>query len=115
MTEKELIDLLEVHDELLVRWADGHLTFPEFLAQYDNFSHVYALDGHEADSSELILLEKHHQRVAVHLEVSELLSRLCSEEDWGNPSYRTGGRAPPAQVMAELKDFVAKTFKSEAS
>jgi len=56
VTEEELVDALNHHDELVRRCVSGRLSFEEFIAEYGSFGDLYALDGHESNPVELRLL-----------------------------------------------------------
>jgi hypothetical protein len=105
--EDDLLETLEQHDALLVQCASGVIGFQEFLSSYADFPLVYALDGHESDSEERTLLERHAARVHVHLDFAdEILFHLCSEDDQDKKDYIQAGRFGSKGAMPRIRDFV---------
>ena len=108
MTENDLIELLDHHDTLVMRYVDGHITGDVFLAEYGGFVERYALDGHEADQSELALFSRYESRIAPHQEISKALGPVCSEKDWLNPLYRQARRYPVSEMRHRLLPILAR-------
>ena len=103
-SEADLLNELSVHDELVRRCASGQLSFDVFCEQYHDFYAFYALDGHESDAEERLLLEKYASRIDPHRIVAEeILGRVCSDADAELESYREAGRFGSAEAVARLK------------
>ena len=105
--EQNLLETLDRHDALLTQCSQGEITFERFLVLYDNFPWKYALDGHESDQEERDLLLRHSRRVKIHLDLaSDILSRLCSEEDQDKIAYIEAGRFGSKGAMPRIQEFV---------
>jgi len=106
VTESELLRLFESHEALVARCVSGEIPLEEFLERYGNFPHAYALDGHEGDEKERVLLNRHAERIRFHFGLLETLSGLCSEHEARSAEYRKAGRFGPATGLARLRQFV---------
>ena len=103
-SEANLLEVLSAHDALVRRCALGHIEFREFVRLYSDFWWRYALDGHEADSTERRLLERHANRILLHRRIAEeVLSPLATESDATKQSYRHAGRMAPEDAFIRLK------------
>ena len=109
MTETELLRLLDDHDLLVQQCVAGSLPLDEFLREYDDFPYAYALDGHESDENEKVMLQRYAARISFHFGVMESLSELCSDEDAKNPLYIKAGRISPSVTLERLKLFAKET------
>ena len=109
MTESEIKALLDAHDGLVTACLDSSLSFAVFVSAYDGFPHSYALDGHEAvNVEERAILAMFRKRIAFHLRVAGVLSKVCSEEDNANSLYSEAGRFVPDVGLMRLRDLAAK-------
>jgi hypothetical protein len=112
-SEEELIEVLDRHDEFLRQCAEGDLPFWDFIQKYDNFYWTYALDGHESDAEEKVILRKHESRIKPHREVQEkILSLVCSDEDAEKEEYRRVGRISSKEAVRRIADVVIKYMKT---
>jgi len=105
MFHSEVDLLLEIskHDELVRRCVRGEVTFDEFCEKYNNFYAFYALDGHESDTAERALLERHEDRVRPHRIIAlEILGQVCSEQDALLEAYKQAGRFGSVEAVARL-------------
>lgn len=107
-SENELIEILGCYDELLRACARGNLQFWDFDKKYGNFFWAYALDGHESDVEEKILLRKYHTRIEPHRIVQEeILSLVCSDEDSKKEQYQQAGRISSEEAVRRIARVVA--------
>ena len=107
-SENEMLAALEAHRELIRQCAAREISFPEFLAQYNDFYAAYALDGHESDAAERALFEKHAARIAVHREIFETLGNLCADEDAPKAEYVRAGRFGSDEAFRGLQAISRK-------
>jgi hypothetical protein len=109
MTETEVCALLDAHDALVRAYLEANLTYAVFVSAYDGFPHNYALDGHEAVAhGERAVLARFRKRVAFHLRVSGVLSKVCSAEDGANPLYAEAAHFISAVGLMRLRELVAR-------
>jgi hypothetical protein len=109
--DSDLVKTLDCHDSLLKSCASGNLSFSDFLEKYNDFSMYYALDGHESDEEEKIILAKHASRIAVHFRVwDEILTGLCSDEHATDPQYIKCGRFGSHEGILRLQKIVREEF-----
>ncbi|MEA3161256.1 MAG: hypothetical protein QOD95_2804 [Gammaproteobacteria bacterium] len=108
MTESALNALLDAHDALVKQCVDSALPFAEFLALYNDFPHLYALDGHEATPDGRAILQRSRKRIAFHYKVARVLSGLCSETDSENGIYGDAGRFGPMVGLMRLRELVGR-------
>jgi hypothetical protein len=106
-TEEELLSTLDRHDQLVRDCASGRISFQEFLDRYGTFYMTYALDGHESDPEEKVLLEVHKDRVAPHREIWERVigGGLCADEDAQKESYILAGRFGSDEGLRRLREI----------
>jgi hypothetical protein len=103
VSEKDLLNALDRHDELVRQCVAGILTFDVFCERYNDFYAFYALDGHESDSAERDLFEKHEPRIRPHEFIAyEVLGRVCSDADAELESYRLAGRFSSREAIRML-------------
>ena len=102
-SEQEMLSIIEKHNRIINECISGNITFQEFLDKYNNFYAYYALDGHESDLEEQKLLEKYENKIALHREVFEMLSGLCSDEDANKDSYIRANRFGSKEGLRRLK------------
>ena len=103
-SEADLLNELSVHDELVRQCAGGQLSFDRFCERYRDFYAFYALDGHESDEEERLLLEKYARRIEPHRVVAEeILGQVCSDADAELEQYQRAGRFGSAEAVARLK------------
>jgi hypothetical protein len=107
MTESQLVALLDAHDALVQSCVDLTLAFEEFLALYNDFPHLYALQGLKATPETRAVLKRSHQRIAFHLQVAGVLSGLRSEVDLAGGYGEASSFAPKVGVM-RLQALVAQ-------
>ena len=108
--EAALLATLRHHDELVMRYASGQLTFDDFLAQYDNFYWSHALDGHESNAQGLHVLHKHAARIQPHQRIAdEVLARLVLV-----PATNSPGRIAPREAEQLLREIARTVAGGEA-
>ncbi len=108
-SETELLEALSERDDLVRRCARGDINFREFVRLYDDFWWRYALDGHESDRSEQILLGRYANRILVHQKIAEeVLSALASENQGREPAYEHAGRITPETALLRLKRIASE-------
>jgi hypothetical protein len=109
-SETDLLEALSAHDDLVRRCARGDINFGEFVRLYDEFWWRYALDGHESDRAEQILLEHHANRILVHQKVAEVLSALAPEGHATEQVYERAGRITPEDALLQLRRIASDFF-----
>jgi hypothetical protein len=108
-TENALIEALTAHDELVRRCVRGDIEFREFVRLYDEFYWRFALDGHESDSAEQLLLERHANRILMHQKIAEeVLGALASASDATKQSYQRAGRIGPQDALVRLQRIASE-------
>src|SRR5260370_32026849 len=103
LTDSELTALLDAHDALVTACIEARLTLVEFLAAYNDFPRVYALDGRNAGTDERLVLSRFQQRIPFHFRVLEAVSGPTGTDDADAFHARVGeflrreplGRSPP--------------------
>ena len=69
-SEADLLETIDKHDALVRQCVSGALGFWEFCEKYNEFYAYYALDGHESDDEEPLLLKKFAFRIEPHRVIS---------------------------------------------
>ncbi len=105
-SESELIDALQKYFEIVDEFAEGRTSFIEFNKKYNAFYFYYALDGHESDDEERLLLKKYRVKVEFFEEVTSILSGICSDEDAVKDIYINAGRYNSQVAKSKLKELV---------
>ena len=80
-----------------------------FLNEYGYPIGEYALDGHESDEEEKILLRKNANSLKLHMEITEIiLNKLCTNEQAKESAYIQAGRIGPKEAFVLLKEVAAR-------
>ena len=104
-SESDLLEKITEHDKLIRLCVSGEISFLVFCEEYNNFYAHYALDGHESDEEERMLLEKHANRINPHRVVArDILGKVCAESDAILESYKQTGRFGSAEAIERLKN-----------
>lgn len=107
--EDELIRELDAHDALVGQCARGELTWSEFETAYDSFYPRYPLDGHEADTDELSLFEKHAVRIALHQEIWErVLTKVTGDEHLRQQATIDAGFIGSHEAVRRIQELASK-------
>lgn len=107
-SEEHLVEQLNLHENLLAECANGSIDFSSFIKHYNNFYYYFALDGHESDPEELVLLEKYENRIELHKRATlEILNNVCSDEYANDPEYLKSGRFGSKTAVEKLKKLVS--------
>lgn len=102
-SEAHLIEVIAHHDALVRECVAGNLPFWEFCRKYNDFYGFWALDGHESDEEEILLLEKHDSIIEPHRFIAyEILGKVCADEDATRENYKEAGRFGSAEAVALL-------------
>ncbi len=113
-SESDLISVIETHDNIVLECVRGSLNFWDFVEKYHNFYWYYALDGHESDEEERVLLEKHESRILPHREIAEtILQGVCSDEDAEKEIYQKASRFGSKVAFSMLKEIASKYFNGQ--
>lgn len=105
-SESDLLLAITRHDAIVRKCIDGEMRFEEFCDEYNDFYAYYALDGHESDEEERLLLDKHRDRIAPHRVIAcEILGRVCSDSDAQLASYKQAGRFGSAEAILRMKNI----------
>lgn len=110
-SEKDLLQTIDRYNCIIRECASEEITFEEFLNKYNSFYFYYALDGHESDEEEQKLLEKHKDKIELHLRLMEELQGLCSDEDAVKESYIQANRFGSKEALKRLKDFYKRYYE----
>lgn len=103
-SESELLQKIAEHDDLVRLCALGKISFTEFRQKYRSFYSSYALDGHESDTEEKALFEKHEKRIEPHLVIEyEILGKICPDSDAELDVYKKAGRIGSTEAVERLK------------
>ena len=109
--EQDIVTKLNEHDELILQCSRGELSWSDFLSRYNDFPWYYALDGHESDEEEKILLQRYKKRIDTHLAFADqFLSYLCKDEDSKKEEYIKAGRFGTDVASDKIKTFVLKYY-----
>jgi hypothetical protein len=113
-SEDDLLRELHKHDDLVEKCVQGQLGFWDFCGQYNNFYAYYALDGHESDEEEIVLLEKYADRIELHRVVAwDILGKVCSDDDAKRDVYQQVSRFGSAEALTRLRMLVASINQKE--
>jgi hypothetical protein len=113
-SEEGFLSVVDEHDELIRRCAEGAITFQEFEEKYNYFYGYYALDGHESDEHEREMFDKYRHRLNPHEElVIEIFQHLCSDDDAVKDSYIKAGRFGSDEGLRRLQRLNQKYFGTE--
>jgi hypothetical protein len=113
-SEEAFLSVLDEHDQLIQRCANGAITFQEFEKKYNYFYGHYALDGHESDEQEREMFEKYDCRIKPHEELgTEVFQHLCSDEDAVKNIYIQAGRFGSDEGLRRLRIVNQKYFGTE--
>src|SRR3569833_2839210 len=108
-SEIDLLETLSAHDELVRRCVRGNIDFDKFVRLYDDFWWRYALDGHESDRTEQLLLERQANRILMHRKIAEdVLGCLASASDAAQQRYQRAGRIGPREALVRLQRIAAE-------
>jgi hypothetical protein len=67
------------------------------------------LDGHESDSAERLVLERHANRILLHRKVAEeVIGALASASDATKQSYQHAGRIGPQDAFERLQRIASE-------
>ena len=105
-SERELVDVLDRADAMIRACAEGSLDFGEFHQQLSDLQGYYALDGHESDTEESVILERHRARIAWIERILEEVRDVCADEDATKPAYIEAGRFGSDEALRRLQRFV---------
>ena len=112
-SESELLELLARMEAMITACADGSLEFRAFLKELGHLYGYYALDGHESDEEEKMILNRHCERIAWIERVFEELGGVCADEDAPKEAYIKAGRFGSAEAMRRLRNLVANRETKE--
>ena len=102
--DSDLSQVLDEHDALVQKCVNGETGFWEFCDVYNNFYDSCALDGHESDEEERVILKKHQNRIEPHRIISwEILEQVCSDEDAQFDVYQNAGHFGSSEALLGLK------------
>ena len=105
-SESQLLVEMDRHDEWVRQCANGKISFDEFCDLYKDFYSCYALDGHESDEEERLMLAKHAARILPHQMIADdILSKVCSADDATKTIYQEAGRFGPQEAVIKLKEI----------
>jgi len=109
-SETELSELIDKHDELVRRCVAGELDFWDFYRNYNSFYLSYALDGHESDREEQVLLKRHEDRIKLHRDIKDEIDfRICSDEDAVLDSYKQAGFFGSVAAISRLREIWSRS------
>jgi len=110
--EQELLSALDAHDALVTRCARGELSWAEFETTYDNFYPGYPLDGHESGAEELVLFQRHADRIALHRKIwDEVLTKVAGDERLHQPSATDACFIGSAEAVRRIRVLAAAYLK----
>ena len=81
ISKKEVEQILDAIDAIVISWLKGEISFAEFLERYGYPVGEYALDGHESDDAGKAILLSLRDRIEVHETICGSFNPLCSAED----------------------------------
>jgi hypothetical protein len=105
-SESELLSVLDKADALIDVCARGDIQVNKLNGELWDLYGSYALDGHESDEEERMLLERYTHRVARIRRVLDEMHGLCAEEDAGKEAYLRAGRFGEAEGLRRLRTLV---------
>jgi hypothetical protein len=107
LTDSELNALLDAHDALVAACIEERLTLVEFLAAYNDFPHLYGLDGRGAGADERMGLRRASQRIAFHFQVLDAVSGPAGIDEQDDLNVGVGDFLRRATLM-RLRQLVAR-------
>lgn len=114
-SEAVLREELRRHNELVRRCANGSLSFERFCEEYNNFWSYYALDGHESDEEERVILEKYEDCIEPHRIIAfDILGKVCSEDDAKLSTYQQAGRFGAVEAVNRLRHVHLRDPRDES-
>ncbi len=109
MNESDLKEITSNLDQLVVKCCSGEIPFDAFLKEYGYPIGEYALDGHESNEEEKVLLRKFANSLKLHMEIAEsVLNKLCTTEQAKEQAYIQAGRIEPNEGFLLLKEAAAR-------
>jgi hypothetical protein len=113
-SESDLVEAINRHDKLVIQCSEGKISFWGFCEKYNNFYSYYALDGHESDNEEILLLKKHEDRIEPHKIIAEdVLGKVCGDDDAKRQIYIDAGRFGSDVALLKLKEISDKYIKED--
>ena len=107
MTDASHIRAVLIHGtQLLAKLAAGSLAPEAFIAQYGNFFHEHALDGHEATAAQQLEFQRFARATALHGELQGVVD-LCYRNETPLPAYEAAGRLRPSAVAQRARKIAA--------
>lgn len=110
-SESELLELLARMDAMIDACADGSLEFRVFHQELGHLHGYHALDGHESDEEERMILDRHRERIAWIESVLEEVAAVCANDDAPKEAYIKAGRFGSAEAMRRLRTLVGNKKK----
>lgn len=105
-SEQEFLSTIEKHKKIVQDCVSEKISFQEFLDKYDNFYNYYALDGHESDSDEKAMFDKHQDKIQPFFAIwEEILTKICSDEDADKEFYIKANRFGSQEGLRRLKEI----------
>lgn len=105
-SESDLVNTLQKQFYVVADFAEGRIPYDEFDQMYDSFYYSYALDGHESDEEEKLLLQKYSDKIDFYEKLSSILSGVCSDEDSLKEIYINAGRYSSEVAKLKIKQLV---------
>lgn len=106
-SEADLLEAIATHDRLLRELVAGRMNFDQFCSSYNDFYAFYALDEHESDEAERMLLKKHNALIEPHRIVAEeILWLVCADDDAEIESYKLAGRIGSAEAVRRIEQVI---------
>eukprot|EP01012_Entosiphon_sulcatum_P000710 TRINITY_DN101230_c0_g1_i1.p1 TRINITY_DN101230_c0_g1~~TRINITY_DN101230_c0_g1_i1.p1 ORF type:complete len:131 (-),score=14.33 TRINITY_DN101230_c0_g1_i1:42-434(-) len=106
-SESELVKLLDRADALIASCVDGSLEFRAFYRELGDLHGYHALDGHESDHEEQVILDLHRDRIAWIERVLDEVGKVCADEDATKEAYIKCGRFGSAEALNRLRRLAA--------
>ena len=115
-SESDLVNTLQKQFYVVADFAEGRIPCDEFDQKYNSFYYSYALDGHESDEEEKLLLQKYSDKIDFYEKLSSIICGICSDEDFLKEIYINTGRYSSEVALLKIKQLVNsyKTFYSES-
>ena len=115
MSRTEIRAVLDAHDALARDFAEGRLTFGEFLGVYGDFPRGCASEKDTASPEERDVLRLFRKRVAFHRQVAGVISGLRGSAELGSMEDGGVGQLLPLVGLMRLQALVARYPKFEAT
>lgn len=101
--KKSITDVIH----LILSFNEDKLSIEEFIEIFNNFYYFEALDGHEANTNQKIILQKWSDVISILAQIqTEIIDRVYVKDDEMHDLYIKTGRIDREQAVQKLKKIL---------